>query len=136
MKMSLCDYNFSIDLINKLIEVFKKENPKGQYRVVKNMTGNVLIEEEEGGQRLYLRPFPKHTLTVAHIQTLRNRQGIGKAIFECLEQYAKEQGCSRLVIEQAMTADVIRFAQKENFVLDGIGFSLGRVLTILHQVLH
>lgn len=128
--MRMFDYGFSDEVIQQLIDIFKRENPKGQYRVVKNMTGNILIEEvDEGEQRLYLRPFPKQTLTVAHIQTLRSRQGIGKAIFNCLEVYAKEQGCSRLVIEQAMTPEVIRFAQKENFVLEGEGFLFEGYLT-------
>lgn len=111
-------YEFSSEVIQQLIEIFKQEYPKGQYRVVKNPTGNVWIEEEEGEQRLYLRPFPKHTLTVAQIQTLRSRQGIGKTIFECLEQYAKAKGCTQLVIEQALTTDILRFAEKEHFVLD------------------
>lgn len=118
-RMRMFDYVFSDEVLQQLIDIFKRENPKGQYRVVKNMTGNVLIEEvEEGEQRLYLRPFPKHTLTVAQIQTLRSRQGIGKAIFECLEQYAKAKGCTQLVIEQALTTDILRFAEKEQFVLD------------------
>ena len=109
----------SDEVIEAILEIFKQEHPSGVYVVSKMLNGNVLIEEvEEGEQRLYLRPFPKTALTVAQIQTLRSRQGIGKAIFECLGHYAKAMGCTQLVIEQAMTTDILRFAEKEQFVLD------------------
>ena len=112
-------YEFSEEIIQQLIEIFKREYPIGDYQVSQSLSGNLMIEEiKEGKQSLYLRPFPKDTLTVAQIKTLKTRSGIGYSIFECLETYAKQQNCTRLVIEQAMTPDMIRFAEKESFVWD------------------
>ena len=112
-------YEFSNELTQQLVEILKRENPTGDYRVSRSLSGNLMIEEsEEGSQLLYLRPFPKETLTIARIKTLKTRSGMGRAIFECLEHYAKQQNCTQLVIEQVMTPDMIRFAEKESFVWD------------------
>ena len=107
----------SDEVIEAILEIFKQEHPSGVYVVSKMLNGNVLIEGESD-QSLYLRPFPAQTLTLSRISTLRSRKGIGKAIFECLGHYAKAMGCTQLVIEQAMTTDILRFAEKEQFVLD------------------
>ena len=112
-------YEFSDEFVQKLIEILKRENPTGDYRVSRSLSGNLMIEEsEEGNQLLYLRPFPKDILTIAQIKTLKTRSGIGQAIFKCLGDYAKQQNCTQLVIEQVMTPDMIRFAEKESFVWD------------------
>ena len=112
-------YSFSDEFVQQLVEILKRENPTGDYRVSRSLSGNLMIEEsEEGSQLLYLRPFPKDTLTIAQIKTLKTRSGIGQAIFGCLEDYAKQQNCTQLVIEQVMTPEMIRFAEKESFVWD------------------
>lgn len=67
---------------------------------------------------LMIRLFPRNQLTVARIGVDKEHRGTGTAIINFLENYCREKGLEKLIIEQVCSKEMYNLCNKLGFKLD------------------
>lgn len=102
------------------IEDFKKigeiisegENSKVSFR--NTNVGNLFIYGDEETE-LYLKSFPLDGITISRVYFYNQRKGTMSKILDELKIYCNKNNLNKIIIESAMTNEMISFANKHNF---------------------
>lgn len=78
----------------------------------------------------------KDYITIARINTLETRQGIGSSILDNIIKYCNEKGIKKVIIESAFTREMVNFANKKGFTPDEYVFKTSEGLDVGNYILN
>lgn len=114
----------------EIILEFLNENSgdKDSYTMNVSHSGNLSIFNGDCSQDLYLRPFPKDTLTIARMYLMNSRKRTGTKILNFCKDYAIRNNLKYIVMESVQTPEMMAFCKKHGFVPGGDCIEFDNVL--------
>lgn len=110
------------------------ENCKVKFKTT--MTGNLWILGEEETE-LYLKAFPLDGITISRVYFENTGKGTMTKVLNEIKKYCKDNDLKKIIIESAITKEMISFANKNGFkpvestVFDSKGLLIGNYELIL-----
>lgn len=99
------DFENFIQLLNEDLDI----------RVGSIMYEKIFIENGNGTD-LYIKYFPEKTITISRISFTEQRKGLGTTLLKRCKEICKEKNFNKIVIECALTPEIISFCNKHNFI--------------------
>lgn len=102
---------------------------------IKQLFNKIEGYSDETEAEIMLR-INKDYITIARINILKTRQGIGSSILDDIIKYCNKNNIKKVIIESAFTREIINFANKKGFTPDDYVFISSEGLKVGNYILN